>query len=72
MKGIAKFEKVSFDEFMVGINDVKPNLSKDEIQIMYDELKLPKRATKSSVILTLIPVGILIVSPGFSSNEYGA
>ena len=48
MRGIAKFSKVSFDEFMVGINDVLPELTKEQIEEMYNELKLPKRATKGS------------------------
>ncbi|MBR6147289.1 MAG: deoxyuridine 5'-triphosphate nucleotidohydrolase [Lachnospiraceae bacterium] len=48
MKGIAKFFKVSFDEFMVGINDIKPDISNDEAKAMYDDIKLPKRATKGS------------------------
>lgn len=48
MKGIAKFSKVSFDEFMVGINEVFPNLSEEEVKVMYEEIKLPKRATKGS------------------------
>ncbi|MBR3635845.1 MAG: deoxyuridine 5'-triphosphate nucleotidohydrolase [Lachnospiraceae bacterium] len=48
MKGIAKFFKVSFDEFMMGVNDVRPELSKEDVQAMYDELKLPIRATKGS------------------------
>ncbi len=48
MKGIAKFFKVSFDEFMMGVNDVRPELTKEDVQAMYDELKLPIRATKGS------------------------
>ena len=48
MKGIAKFFKVSFDEFMVGLNDIKPDISDDEAKAMYDDIKLPKRATKGS------------------------
>ena len=48
MKGIAKFSKVSFDEFMVGINEVFPDLSEEEVKVMYEEIKLPKRATKGS------------------------
>ncbi len=48
MRGIAKFSKVSFDEFMAGVNDVMPGISKEEVEVMYDDLKLPKRATKGS------------------------
>ena len=48
MRGIAKFSKVSFDEFMVGIVDVLPEIDKGEVEKLYEELKLPKRATKGS------------------------
>lgn len=48
MIGIAKFEKVSFDEFWAGITDVYPEITKDDATIMYEEIKLPKRATKGS------------------------
>ena len=48
MRGIAKFSKVSFDEFMVGIVDVLPEIDKEEVEKLYEELKLPKRATKGS------------------------
>lgn len=48
MQGIAKFSKVSFDEFITGVLDVRPELTEDEVQKMYDDLKLPKRATKGS------------------------
>lgn len=48
MRGIAKFSKVSFDEFITGVLDVRPELTKEEVQKLYDDLKLPKRATKGS------------------------
>lgn len=48
MKGIAKFFKVSFDEFMVGMADVRPDMTREEIEAVYEEIKLPKRATKGS------------------------
>ena len=48
MKGIAKFFKVSFDEFMVGITDIKPDITQAEALAMYDDIKLPGRATKGS------------------------
>ena len=43
-KRIAKFEKVSFNEFKNGFD----NLNEEEIKKIYDDLKLPKRATKGS------------------------
>ena len=48
MKGIAKFFKVSLDEFKAGITDVMPDMSNEEIEQMYNDIKLPKRATSGS------------------------
>lgn len=45
MKRIAKYEKVSFEQFKSGFDG---QFSSDEIKQMYDELQLPKRATKGS------------------------
>ena len=43
-KRIARFEKVSFEQFKSGFD----NLTDNEIKELYDSLKLPKRATKGS------------------------
>ncbi len=43
-KRIARFEKVSFEQFKSGFD----NLTDNEIKELYDNLKLPKRATKGS------------------------
>lgn len=51
MKRIAKFEKVSFEEFYKGVRDIDPTykeLSDETIKKIYDGIKLPKRATKGS------------------------
>lgn len=48
MKGIAKFFKVSLDEFKAGILDVFPEMNNTEIEQMYEDIKLPKRATTGS------------------------
>ena len=45
MRRIAKFEKVSFEQFKSGFDG---EFSLEEIQEMYDNLQLPKRATKGS------------------------
>lgn len=47
MEKIAKFEKVSFEQFK---NDWKKNFenSDEEIRQIYDDIKLPHRATKQS------------------------
>ena len=43
-KRIAKFEKVSFEQFKTGFDDKNDA----EIKALYDDIKLPKRATKGS------------------------
>lgn len=45
MERIAKFEKVSFDEYYNALAD---KFSIEEIQVQYDNIKLPKRATTGS------------------------
>lgn len=44
MKKIAQFYKVSFEEFKKAFEDMED----DKVQAMYDEIKLPKRATQGS------------------------
>lgn len=46
MKRIAKFEKVSFKEFLQVYKSY--NLSDEEIKLLYDNIILPKRATSGS------------------------
>lgn len=53
MKRVAKFEKVSFEQFCKGAEDLFnsiSNVSTDivDMESMYNEIKLPKRATKFS------------------------
>lgn len=45
---IAKFYKVSYEQFKEGYLDYQEDVSEDIIRQAYDELKLPKRATKGS------------------------
>lgn len=45
-KGIAKFEKVSLEQFKNDISDIIKDI--DEIKRIYDNIKLPKRATVGS------------------------
>ena len=44
----AKFYKVSYEQFEEGFLDYNANASKEIIHNIYNELKLPKRATKGS------------------------
>ena len=47
-KRIAKFEKVSFEQFKEGYLDAVGQDGDEKIQEVYEVLKLPKRATKGS------------------------
>lgn len=47
MKKIAKFEKVSFEQFYLDTKDFL-NLNEEETKKIYDKIILPKRATKYS------------------------
>ena len=46
MRKCARFEKVSFNQFKEDFKDF--NLNDEEVKKVYDEIKLPVRATKSS------------------------
>lgn len=48
MRRIAKFYKVSYDQFGENVKNDFPQYSEDVIQEMYDSLKLPERATRGS------------------------
>ena len=48
MKRVAKFEKVSFEQFKEAMIECGFNYGDESIQNSYDDLKLPKRATKGS------------------------
>ncbi|MDL2301938.1 deoxyuridine 5'-triphosphate nucleotidohydrolase [Lachnospiraceae bacterium OttesenSCG-928-D06] len=48
MKKIAQFHKVSEEQFTEGMKDSFPLLSVQKISELYQEIKLPKRATRGS------------------------
>ena len=48
MKRIAKFHKVSLEQFKLGWEDSFPESTETEIKAIYDAIKLPKRATAGS------------------------
>lgn len=48
MKGVAKFEKVSFEQYKKDFKDTFDNYSDEQIKQIYNDIKLPKRATKGS------------------------
>ena len=62
MKKIAKFHKVSFEQFAEGFADYSKDLA--VVRKIYDSIKLPKRATKGSAGYDFFaPVGI-VLAPG--------
>lgn len=48
MQRIAKFEKVSFEQFREGFLDCFGEKEDSELKKIYEQIKLPKRATKGS------------------------
>lgn len=48
MEKVATFEKVSFNQFYNDFNDCFTNYTKDQIVDIYNNIKLPTRATKGS------------------------
>ena len=48
MKKIAQFFKVSYEQFEKGIKDVFPAMTEQQMEELYWDIKLPKRATAGS------------------------
>ena len=48
MNRVAEFKKVSKEEFLKDFTDTFPDYSDEHVMQIYEELKLPKRATKKS------------------------
>ena len=48
MKRIAKFEKISFKQFLTDWQSEHPDDSEDRIREIYDSIRLPRRATARS------------------------
>ena len=48
MKRIAKFEKVSLEQFIEGMKDCFDSYSEEECESIYQQINLPKRATSGS------------------------
>ena len=62
MKKIAKFEKVSFENFRAAFADEFPKCS--DIQSIYDNIKLPKRATSGSAGYDFFTPCEITLAPG--------
>ena len=63
-KKIAKFEKVSFEQFKGGYLDAIGQDSDEVIRSIYDALKLPKRATKGSAGYDFYAPQAITLKPG--------
>ena len=64
MQRVARFEKVSFDRFTADFKDTFPEFTDDGIKAIYEEIKLPKRATaKSAGYDIYMPIDITL-EPG--------
>mgnify|MGYP000215854214 CR=1 FL=1 len=68
-KRIAKFEKVSFEQFKEGYLDAIGQDSDEVIRSIYDALKLPKRATKGSAGYDFYAPRAITLKPGEDSNR---
>lgn len=63
MKRIAKFEKVSFEQFEKDFKDCYPE-SKADIKEVYEAIQLPKRATKGSAGYDYFAPIDIVLKPG--------
>ena len=64
MKRIAQFFKVSEENFLAAMKDEFPQYGEEEIRKMYEELSLPKRATKGSAGYDFFAPVDIILNPG--------
>lgn len=66
MKKIAKFHKVSYEQFREGFLDVFPETEEANLTEIYENLKLPKRATKGSAGYDFFTPMNIVLNPGES------
>ena len=64
MKKVAKFEKISFDQFLKDYQSTFPNIDENTITGYYNNLKLPKRATLGSAGYDFFIPFDLTLTPG--------
>lgn len=68
MKRIAKFEKVSFEQFRESWIDTFGETEGDQVRVIYDEIKLPKRATSGSAGYDFYAPVDIKLTPGKTSK----
>lgn len=66
MNRIAKFHKVSFEQFLESWVDTFGEMSQEEVQTIYDGIKLPKRATAGSAGYDFYAPKAIHMEPGQS------
>ena len=64
MKRIARFEKVSFEQFVEGWGDTLGITDHDKIRALYDEIRLPRRATAGSAGYDFFAPADITLRPG--------
>lgn len=64
MNRIAKFEKVSFEQFMEGWTDTFGPEDEKKIREIYGEIRLPRRATAGSAGYDFFAPADLVLGPG--------
>ena len=64
MRRIAKFHKVSWEQFLEGWQDTFSEVSQEEIRRIYESLKLPRRATAGSAGYDFFAPADIVLEPG--------
>lgn len=68
MKRVAKFEKVSFEQFKKDILNTLDFIVEEEVQCLYDAITIPARATKHSAGYDFVSPISFVLSPNNSIN----
>lgn len=66
MHRIAAFHKVSYEQFLSGMNEGFPEYTEGDIREIYDGIRLPERATKGSAGYDFFAPFSFSLSPGAS------
>lgn len=64
MKKIAKFHKVSYVQFLEGWKDTFPEAEEEKVREIYEQIKLPRRATAGSAGYDFFAPVDFTVAPG--------
>lgn len=64
MQSITKFEKVSYEQFLKDSLKTNPSLKEEEVFAVYEQIKLPKRATSGSAGYDFFAPTEIMLNPG--------